>query len=250
MASLTPELITTIGGFPITNSLIGTIVIDGVLVLGVVLISKNIKKVPSKFQSIAEIAVSYFYDLTCGLIPDHKRSMSVFTWSFSFFLVIFFSNALGLLPGVGSIGFFHTVEGKKEFIPLLRAATSDFNYTLALAFVSLIVTHILSIKYTGIKDYLSRFFSPNPVLLFVGILELISEFVKMVSLSFRLFGNIYAGEVVLSTISTLFAFLAPIPFLLLETIVALVQALVFSMLTLVFMSIFVTPHHAEEGGVH
>lgn len=250
MAALTPEIIATPGGFPITNSLVGTLLTDIFLLLIVYFISKNIKTVPGKLQSVAEMAVSYFYDLTIGLIPDEKRARSVFMWSFSFFLVIAFSNFLGLLPGVGSIGFFHQAEGKKEFIPLLRAATSDFNYTIALAFVSLIATHALSIKYTGIKDYLARFFSLNPILLFVGLLELVSEFIKMVSLSFRLFGNIYAGEVVLSTISSLAAFLAPIPFYLLESIVAIVQALVFSMLTLVFMSIFVTPHHAEEGGAH
>ena len=87
----------------------------------------------------------------------------------------------------------------------------------------------------------------NPILLFVGILELVSEFTKLISLSFRLFGNIYAGEVVLVTISSLAAFIAPIPFLLLESIVALVQALVFAMLTMVFMSILIKPHHAEGG---
>ena len=88
----------------------------------------------------------------------------------------------------------------------------------------------------------------NPIFLFVGILELVSEVTKVISLSFRLFGNIYAGEVVLHTISSLFAFVAPIPFLLLESIVALVQALVFSMLTMVFMTILITPH--SEGGEH
>ena len=102
------------------------------------------------------------------------------------------------------------------------------------------------IKYVGIKDYLKRFFSFNPVFLFVGILELVGEFTKLFSLSFRLFGNIFAGEVVLSTISSLFAFIVPIPFLLLETIVALVQALVFAMLTMAFMSILTTPHSEES----
>jgi F-type H+-transporting ATPase subunit a len=138
---------------------------------------------------------------------------------------------------------------EKELTPLFRAVTSDFNATFALATISIVTTHFLSIKYNGIKNYLSRFFSLNPIFLFVGILELISEATKLFSLSFRLFGNIYAGEVVLHTISDIFAFIAPIPFLLLESIVAVVQALVFSLLTMVFMSILVSPAHSE-GGEH
>lgn len=133
-----------------------------------------------------------------------------------------------------------------HFVPLLRGMTSDFNVTLALATISIVATHTIAVRTTGFKSYISRFLSLNPILLFVGILELVSEFTKLFSLSFRLFGNIYAGEVVLATISGLFAFLAPIPFLLLELIVALVQALVFAMLTMVFMSILATPHHADE----
>jgi F-type H+-transporting ATPase subunit a len=117
---------------------------------------------------------------------------------------------------------------------------------LALATVSVIATHILSIKITGIKDYLSRYISFNPVNVYVGLLELVAEVMKILSLSFRLFGNIFAGEVALHTVSALFAFLAPLPFLLLESIVSVVQALVFSILTLVFMSILTTPHHAHE----
>jgi len=130
---------------------------------------------------------------------------------------------------------------------VLRGATSDLNVTLALAVVSIIATHALSIKLTGIKNYLGRFFSLNPILLFVGILEIVAEITKVISLSFRLFGNIYAGEVALMTVSGLFAFLFPLPFLFLENIVALVQALVFSILTLVFMAILTTPHHLSHG---
>jgi len=105
---------------------------------------------------------------------------------------------------------------------------------------------MLSIKKLGFKEYLGRFFSINPILLFVGVLEIVSEFTKIISLSFRLFGNIFAGEVVLGTISKLFAFVFPVPFIFLEIIVGLVQALVFSMLTMAFMSVLMTSHHEEN----
>jgi len=120
------------------------------------------------------------------------------------------------------------------------------NTTLGLALISLIATHVMSIRVTGIKDYLSRYISLNPINLYIGVLELIGEVVKVVSLSFRLFGNIFAGEIVLGTVSTIFAVLFPVPFLMLEVIVGLVQALVFGMLTMAFMAVLTTPHHQHE----
>lgn len=242
MAAIEAEVIANIGGFHVTNSLFTTLIVDAVLIALVFVLYKQIKLRPTRLQSFAENILLYFYDL-CEQLAG-SRVKSIFPWVMSFFLFILFSNLIGLLPGVGSIGLENT-EGL-GLIPLLRPGTSDFNTTLALATISLVATHVLSIKYTGIKDYLSRFFSLNPIFLFVGVLELISEFTKLFSLSFRLFGNIFAGEVVLATVSELFAFIAPIPFLMLESIVALVQALVFAMLTLVFMSIFTTPHHSEK----
>lgn len=249
MASLKPEILFGSHGIELTNTLAATLVTDFILVLLVIIIVKNAKLIPGKLQSIAEIAIEYFYNLTHQIAG--KNTKKIFPWVTSFFIFIFTANIIGLLPGFGTIGFFQETaahgEGE-EFIPLLRAATSDFNVTLALATISLVATHVISIKTVGIKSYLSRYLSFNPIYLFVGLLEVISEFTKLFSLSFRLFGNIYAGEVVLTTISSLLAFIAPIPFILLEIIVALVQALVFALLTMVFMSILATPH--GEGGEH
>ncbi len=241
--SLAPEVIFSVSGLKVTNTILATLLVDAILLTIVYEIRANIALIPSKLQNIAELSVSYFHDLTEQI--SRKFAGVIFPWFASFFIFIFFSNIIGLLPGFGSIGFFHHEEGTEVFIPLLRAATSDFNTTFALATVSLVATHALSIKYNGIVPYLKRFFSLNPIYLFVGLLELVSEFTKIISLSFRLFGNIYAGEVVIRTISSSIAFLAPIPFLLLEGIVALVQALVFSMLTMVFMTILITPHHEK-----
>lgn len=318
MAALSAETLATVSGFPITNTLLATFLIDAILIAFIFYTSSHIKKIPGKFQGAVESLFEYFYDMAESM-SNAKRAMSIFPWVMTFFIVIVVTNFLGLMPGIGSIGFTeketheivaeekheeqipaqtsetehttpvdehaqttpnehntnetatiaanqeHTTGSSEEhatteehaessgghhLITLLRPATSDFNATLALAFVSLLATHALSIKYTGIKDYLKRFFSFNPILLFVGLLELVSEFIKIFSLSFRLFGNIYAGEVVLTTISGLFAFLAPLPFLLLESIVAIVQGLVFAMLTLVFMSMLTEKHHQEGGETH
>lgn len=248
MTSLQPELIHTFFNFPITNSVVATLLVDVVIVGLVIKVNRNVSLVPSGVQSIFEPVIEYLYNMAEGV--SGSKVATFFPWFASFFFVILFSNLVGLLPGVGSIGFFETIKehGKTihEFIPLLRPSTSDFNMTLALGAVSVVATHVIAIKYNGIIGYLKKYFSLNPITLFIGILELILELVKVFSLSFRLFGNIFAGEVVLATVSGLFAFLAPIPFLMLESIVALVQALVFSMLTMVFMSILSTTSH--EGG--
>jgi F-type H+-transporting ATPase subunit a len=194
------------------------------------------------------LVINTFYDLT-EQIAGEKNAVKIFPWFATFFLFILVANWSGLFPGNGSIGIKETIEGKERLIPILRNATSEINVTLGLALISLVATHVLAIRATGFKDYISRFISFNPILLFVGVLELVSEFTKIVSLSFRLFGNIFAGEVVMTTISSLLAFIAPIPFIMLEIIVGLVQALVFSMLTMVFMSVLMTPHHVEDAHV-
>ncbi len=246
MASLKPEIIFGSEGLGLTNTVLATLVTDAILLLIVFLIVKNIKAIPGTLQSLAELGLGYLDDLTTQI--SGKNAARIFPWFASFFIFIFFSNVIGLLPGFGTIGIYHLepTTGEKELIPALRAATSDFNVTLALATVSLVATHVIAIQVVGFREYIGRFLSFHPIYLFVGILEIVSELSKLFSLSFRLFGNIYAGEVVLMTISELSAFIAPIPFILLEGIVALVQALVFAMLTMVFMSILATPHHEGD----
>lgn len=237
MFSFSAEPIFHIGIFKITNSIIDTLLIDILIISLSFIIAKNIKIVPGLFQNAFESIVQAFYEITESV--SQERAAKIFPFFMSFFLFILFLNWSALLPGVNSIGFF---EGEK-LIPIIRSSTSDLNTTLGLSLVSVFATHILSVKTVGIKDYLSRYFSFNPINLFIGVLEIISEITKIISLSFRLFGNIFAGEIVLLTISSMFAFLFPLPFLALEIVVGLVQALVFSMLTMAFMAILTTPHH-------
>ncbi len=244
MVQFAAEPIVRLGFFSFTNTMLDVLIVDGLLIGAAVYTSKKISMIPGKFQNLLEYAIDGLYGLTKAISPTNATR--IFPYFMSFFLFILLINWSGLIPGFGTIGFFETHEDKKELIPLLRAATSDINVTLALALISAVATHAMSIKVTGIKDYLSRFFSINPLNLFIGIMELVGELTKVVSLSFRLFGNILAGEVVLITVSSIFAFLFPLPFMLLEIVVGLVQALVFSMLTMAFMAVFTTPHHAHE----
>lgn len=240
MVSFAPEPIFYLKTFPVTNTLINTLFVDAILISISIAVKRHMALIPNLFQNAAETVIETFYNLTESIAG--ARASKIFPFFASFFIFILLANWSGLIPGVGSIGFF---EGKK-LVPILRSSTSDINTTLALALVSAVATHALSIRTIGLRDYLSRYFSLNPINLFVGILEIISEITKIISLSFRLFGNIFAGEVVLFTVSTIFAFLFPLPFLFLEIIVGFVQALVFSMLTMAFMAILTTPHHEAK----
>lgn len=241
------EPIATLAGFQITNSLLASLVASLTLVMLALFVSRKVNLIPNMFQNIIELVIDTLNQINLDL--SGKKTRYIFPWFASFFLFILVSNWIGLLPGFGSIGFWEHHEGKEMFIPLLRPANTDLNMTLGLALISLVATHVLSIRFLGLKEYIGRFISFNPVNLFVGFLEIVSEFTKIASLSLRLFGNVFAGETLLMTTSSFLAFILPLPFLILETVVGLVQALIFAMLTLVFMTILTTSHHvAKERG--
>lgn len=230
--SLAAEKLFSVGPIPVTNSLLTTWIVTTILIAFAYFATKNAALIPHKLQNIAESLVETLQDLVVTIAPEKARVFLPIIASFFFFILL--GNYFGLLPGVGTIGFYQ----EHTFVPYLRSINSDLNTTAALAIVSLIATHWLAIKYLGLWHYIQKFISLNPIFLFVGILELIGEATKILSLSFRLFGNIFAGEVLLTTTSTkLFAFLIPIPFYFLEILVGFVQALIFAMLTLVFMTI-------------
>lgn len=243
MASFAPETILQIGAFPITNTILDTLLVDAIIIGGTFYLAKKLTLIPNNhFQNAIESIIETFYSLTESIAKP--AAAKIFPYFMSFFLFILLANWSSLIPGVGTIGF----REHDKLIPLLRGATTDLNTTLGLALISAVATHALSIRTIGIKDYFFRYFSLNPINLFIGVLEIISEITKVVSLSFRLFGNIFAGEVVLLTVSSIFAFIFPLPFLLLEVIVGVVQALVFSMLTMVFMAILTTSHNQSHHG--
>jgi F-type H+-transporting ATPase subunit a len=240
---LKPEVLGFFGALPITNTLLVSWVVMAFLIIISILTTWRLKAVPSGLQNFFEMIIEGGYNTVEELA--HSRAKVFFPWVMTFFLFIICANWLGLFPGFTTVGFFENHDGHQTFIPLLRSINSDLNMTLALALLSAVVTHIFAIKYLGIADYLKRWVSLNPIFLFVGLLEIVSEFTKIVSLSFRLFGNIFAGEVVLATVAGIFAFVLPLPFYFLEIIVGFVQAAVFMMLTLVFM-VLLSEKHGEE----
>ncbi|TXI31780.1 MAG: F0F1 ATP synthase subunit A [Niabella sp.] len=237
--SITPETVFHIfETIPVTNSVLTTIFVSTFLVFFSLIIRLGIKFIPGKAQIITESMIGGLYDLTENITGENAKKF--FPFIATFFMFILFSNWFGLLPLLG-IG----VKHEESIIPFLRPATTDLNGTIALALISVITTQIIGIKALGANVHFSKFFNfSSPINFFVGILELVGEISKVISFSFRLFGNIFAGEVLLSVMFFLLPLALPIPFLGLELFVGFIQAAVFSILTLVFFQMAVEkPHH-------
>ncbi|MDR3124556.1 MAG: F0F1 ATP synthase subunit A [Endomicrobium sp.] len=239
---ISPDVLFSILSFPITNTVIATLITDIVIIAIVILATKKISLKPKGAQNAVETVIDYFKE-TAESVAGSRASF-IYPWVVSFFLFIVISNLLAQIPGFESIRF-HTLSSGEHGVPLLRAATSDLNLTLALAVASVVTVHFLSIKHTGIKGYLAKFLSLKmfPIFLFVGILEFANELAKFISFSFRLFGNIFAGEKVMATMYRMCPFGLPLPFIALELMVALIQAIVFAMLTMTFMHIMTDKSH-------
>jgi F-type H+-transporting ATPase subunit a len=266
-----------------------TILVDIVLVALVVIGVGRMQTVPRGLQNVLEISVELLYGL--GENIDRRNIRRFFTLVATIFFFVFFSNVLALVPGVGSIGVCTThaaatvnqtsgepapneppvkegsapkqaadnCESQKDaaghsliLVPFFRAPSADLNMTLALALIVFVATEYFGFHDLGLS-YLSKFFSlrGGAMGLFVGFLEFISEFVRIIAFTFRLFGNIFAGEVVLLVMAFLAPWLLPLPFYGFELFVAFIQAFIFAVLALVFMSLATESHggeHAEHGG--
>jgi F-type H+-transporting ATPase subunit a len=238
--TLAPETLFTIGSFPITNTVIDTLLVDAALIGITIYIHKKHSVVPTFFQTIIELIAEQFYSLTESTAGKYTKQ--IFPYVMSFFLFILISNYSELVPIITSIGIYKD----HQLIPLVRSASSDLNLTLALALISVVTTHAMGIRATGVKAYLHRFFSAKPLELYSGLLELISEFTKIISFSFRLFGNIFVGGIMLSSITAFFAYVLPLAVLADELFVGFIQAAIFALLTMAFMSIFTTSHSVTE----
>lgn len=241
---LSAEKLFTIGNFAVTNTLLMGWIVVVLLGLSALSVNRRISLVPSFLQNILEIATEYFLSLMEGLFGGRDKAEKYFPIVVTIFLFVLLSNWLGIFPGVGTIGFFEEHDGKQVFIPFFRSAASDLNFTLALGISTVILVNIFGIAALGFWKHSGKFITfKGPIDFFVGILELISEIAKMISFAFRLFGNVFAGEVLLVITGFLVPFLIPVPFLVLEIFVGFVQALVFSMLSMVFIGIAVQHHH-------
>lgn len=253
-----------IGRFAVTNSMLVTwIVATGIIVFAQIA-TRNIKPIPTGIQNFWEWLVESLYNFLENIIG--RQLVSKTFWFFAtIFIFILFVNWFGLIPGVGTIGWGHHDPNTGVFHvdrPLLRGGNADLNMTTAMSIIFFALWIIWAIQAQGIGGFLKHLFAPKGettgilkvlmavIFFMVGWLEVVSILFRPISLSFRLFGNIYAGESILEAMSTMnpyVSWLLPIPFYFMEILVGVVQALVFMLLTAVF-TMLITQH--ESGPEH
>ena len=245
--SISAEPVARLFGLTITNSLLTGWIVTAILAVSVYLFSKQIKTkgAPSRLQSAIEFIIETLYGVVES-IAGSVKAKRFFPMVGTLFIFILFSNWSGLIPGLAAIGLREELQGVSVLIPFWRAPTADINTTLALGLITMIMVQVYGYQYLGFK-YFKKFFDfSNPINFFVGILELVSDFSKIISFTFRLFGNIIAGEILLLVMGLIVPILGPTPFIALEIFVGFIQALVFMMLASVFINMATLGHGDEH----
>ena len=241
--SIAAEKLFDMWGFPVTNTVLLTLLVSVILIVFSMVFFKNLSDVPGRFQSAIEAIFEVLWKFILDIAGSQALARKIFPLIATIFFFVLFSNWTELIPGLGTIG----IQHGHAIIPFIRSPSADLNMTMALALVA-----VFSIQYMGVatigavkyakKFFISPFAKPYGIGMFVGILELLGEATKFASFSFRLFGNIFAGEVLLIVIVYLVPYFIPLPFLFLEIFVGLVQASVFAILTLVFIKMATMEH--------
>ncbi len=262
---LTPESNVIFGdrdGFAITNSMIMVWMATGIIVLFCRAATKKMTMVPVGFQNFAEWLIESLYNFFGGILGDHlvKRTFWFFGGTM---LLILITNWLGLIPGVGTLG----VMGDDDKVTyLLRGGNADVNVTAAMSIVFAVLWFYWAVSENGVKGFFAHIFAPKgdfsgvmrvgmvAIFFVVGLLEFVSIFIRPVALSFRLYGNVFGGEQVLETLMAMggpyFAFLPALPFMFMELLVGLLQALVFTILSAVFLKLICEHSDHGEDGAH
>lgn len=250
--------------FTVTNALATSWVVVFIIFVVAFLLNRKIKEVPGKLQNLFEIMMDGALSLCDQVTNSRALSLRIFPIAISAFFFILINNWLGIFP-FGGFGLLEDGNHGLSFIPFLRGGTADINTTIALSVIAVLGANIFGILSIGFWKTLNKYVNLKalggiftkvrheptvlivaPITFFVGLIEIAGEFAKVASLSFRLFGNILAGEVLLASISALLAFVAPIPFLFLEILVGIVQALIFSILLVVYFTVAASDHDHEE----
>jgi F-type H+-transporting ATPase subunit a len=254
-------------GFPVTNTFVVTWITIFFLLGLFHLAARRPQIIPKRIQNLVEWMVELLLNL-CEDVAGKKNGRRFFPWVATIFLFVLFANWWEVIPGVESIGTpepgahaaftflgiqFLTGADSNKITPWFRPPSTDLNLTLAIALVSVVVTQIYGFRLLGVRAHVGKYldFRGGPLGLVVGLLEAVLELIRIISFSFRLFGNLFAGDVLLLVMAFLVPFLGATPFYFLEIFVGFIQAFVFAMLTLVFMTLAATPHeHAASHDEH
>lgn len=244
--ALKAETIGNLFGLPITNTLLTSFMVGAILIVIALVLRARLSLVPGKFQLVIEMLFGTVISYMEEVLGDKKLAERFFPLIMTLFLFIFLANAIEFVPGIGSIGFFEGGGEHRGFTPLFRSVNTDLNMTLALALISFFVIEFAGVAALGFLKYGGKFVTfKSPLAFFIGLIELLSEVARLISFSFRLFGNIFAGEVLITVAAFFVPLFLPVPLMLFEVFVGLIQAAIFALLTLFFLKIAMMPAEAH-----
>ncbi len=242
--ALAAEELGTVAGIPITNTLIMSFIVFAILGGLAVRYGRAISMIPGRVQGLLELLIEGVYDFMARTLESRDLARTYFPLLMTIFLFIAVANIIHFVPGIGSLTF---ENSHHETVPLLRSMNTDLNVTLALTIIAVVAIEVAGVATLGFFAYAGKFINfSSPLNFVVGIIELVSEISRLVSFSFRLFGNIFAGEVLIGVVVFFVPYLIPVPLMAFETFVGIVQGIVFAMLVLFFIKLAVMkPHEAH-----
>lgn len=238
--ALAAERIGSLFGIPLTNTVVTTWLVVGVIIILTLLFTRRISLIPGRFQTLLEMLFEFVYNYVAETLGSKEMANKFFPLLTTIFIFVLVLNWFEFLPGVESI----TYHGE----PLFRGVNTDLTTPLVLAFISFFAIEITGIMAMGIAKYSEKFLvNPfrNPIGAMIGVIELIGEFVRLVSLSFRLFGNILAGSVIIAVATYFAPYGTPGILSLFEVFIGFLQAAVFALLTLFFIKLAIEQPHGE-----
>ena len=239
---LNPYVVGHIGSMPVTATLLTVWLVMGLLIIYAMVVRSKLSLKPSRLQSVTELIVGGVYDYVHDVLGDKKVTDTYFPVIMTIFVFILAINWVGLIPGIGAFG---TYNEHHHLIPWLYPGSTDLNITIGLAIVAFVTIEVAGVLSIGLWKYAGKFINFKSFMGFaLGLMELISELARLVSFSFRLFGNIFAGKTLLLVAMFFVPYILPVPVYAYELFVGLIQALVFAILTLFFIKLAVEePHH-------
>jgi F-type H+-transporting ATPase subunit a len=252
--SLAPQILFYIGSFAVSNAFFWGVILNIILITGIIIRVKSLKKIPGRGQGLFEVIIGGAFDFVVSVVGSEKKAKKVFPLVFSMFLLTFTANMVTFIPGQAAI----TIKTAGGVVPLFRTIVADYSLVFVITLISVLTTQIIAITVHGPFGYMGKFINLSGIKnfivqafkgklefgllaqgfldLFLGVMDIVGEVAKIISLSFRLFGNMFAAEVLTAVFLFLAPFVVPIPFLFLGLLTAIVQPFVFAVLTLIFIN--------------
>jgi F-type H+-transporting ATPase subunit a len=241
---LAPPVLGHIFGIPLTSTMLLTWLTMALLILGAFMVRRSLSLIPGKVQLVVETIVGGVFDYMADVLEDRALAKRYYPVIMTIFVFILALNWIGLLPGITGFGIHGMNHGEEGLIPFFYPAHTDLNMTIALAVIAFVFIEVAGVIAIGFFKYAGKFINfSSPLNFLIGIIELFSELARLISFSFRLFGNIFAGKTLLLIAMFFVPFILPVPILAFEIFVGFIQAFIFAVLTLFFIKLAIQEPH-------